>query len=97
MSRPKRTRAPARVPAIINIPPSGIGHNRPPVSIDRVPDRVLTLKQWAALNAMSLRTAARLIRAGDGPPIIQLTSRRVGVRESDAAKWQAERMRGQSA
>jgi predicted DNA-binding transcriptional regulator AlpA len=63
----------------------------------RVPDRVLTLKQWAELNALSLRTARRLVAGSDGPPVVQLTNRRIGVRESDTAKWQAARLRGQSA
>jgi predicted DNA-binding transcriptional regulator AlpA len=62
-----------------------------------VPDRVLTLKQWAELNALSLRTAARLIAGGDGPPILRLSNRRIGIRESDAARWQAARLRGLSA
>jgi predicted DNA-binding transcriptional regulator AlpA len=60
----------------------------------RAPDRVYTLREWAQLNALSLRTARRLVAEGNGPRIIQLTSRRVGVRESDAAAWQAARVRG---
>jgi hypothetical protein len=39
--------------------------------------RVLTLKQWAALNGFSFMTAKRLIAAGQGPQIIQLSPRRV--------------------
>jgi predicted DNA-binding transcriptional regulator AlpA len=59
------------------------------------PDRVLTLRQFAEINSLGLRTAKRLIAAGDGPPILQLTSKRVGIRQSDAARWQAARVRGQ--
>jgi predicted DNA-binding transcriptional regulator AlpA len=62
----------------------------------RVPDRILSLKQWAELNGLGLRTARRLVANNDGPPVVQLTNRRIGVRESDAAKWQAARLRGQS-
>jgi hypothetical protein len=90
-----RPRALARVPA-------GIGHNRPPISIDmprigrNMPDQVFSLKQWAELNALSLRTARRLVAEGD-LPVLRLSGRRIGVRASDAAKWQAERMRGTAA
>ena len=56
------------------------------------PDRVLSLRQFAELNGISLRTARRLIEA-DAVPVVQLSARRVGVRESDAARYQAERIR----
>jgi predicted DNA-binding transcriptional regulator AlpA len=58
-----------------------------------VPDRILTLKQWCSLNSIGITTAKRLIAAGDAPPIIQLAPRRIGIRESDAAAWQAARVR----
>jgi predicted DNA-binding transcriptional regulator AlpA len=61
------------------------------------PDRVLTVAQFAEMNSLGLRTAKRLIAAGNGPPILQLTSKRIGIRETDAARWQAARLRGQSA
>jgi predicted DNA-binding transcriptional regulator AlpA len=57
------------------------------------PDRVLTVRQFAELNSLGLRTLKRLMAAGDGPPIVQLTRTRIGIRESDAAKWQAARLR----
>jgi predicted DNA-binding transcriptional regulator AlpA len=60
----------------------------------RRPSRVLTLQQFAELNALSLRTVKRLIHNGKGPRVIQLTDRRVGIREDDAAAWQAARLRG---
>jgi hypothetical protein len=81
--------------------PVGIGHNRPPISIDmppprighNMPDRVFSLRQWAELNGLSLRTARRLVAQGD-LPVLRLSGRRIGVRASDAARWQAKRMRG---
>jgi hypothetical protein len=55
--------------------------------------KVLTIKQWAALNAISLWSAKKLLREGNGPPLVQLTSRRVGVRVIDNARWQEARLR----
>jgi len=55
--------------------------------------RVLTLKECAAMNNLSLLTLKRRIKAGDGPQIIQLSPRRIGVRVIDNARWQAARLR----
>jgi predicted DNA-binding transcriptional regulator AlpA len=55
--------------------------------------KVLTLKQWAALNAISWQTAKRLIREGNGPQTIQLSPRRMGIRMIDNRTWQEERVR----
>ncbi len=71
-------------------PVPGIGHNTPP----RDDDQVVTLKAWAELNAISLRTARRLLAEGNGPAIVQLTSRRIGVRLRDNKEWQWARLRG---
>jgi predicted DNA-binding transcriptional regulator AlpA len=55
--------------------------------------RVLSLKDFAAMMGLSLITVKRLIAAGEGPPLIQLSKRRVGVRLGDARRWQESRMR----
>jgi predicted DNA-binding transcriptional regulator AlpA len=57
------------------------------------PDRVWTRAQWAALNGFSLSTANRILRSGKGPPLVRLSERRVGIRESDNRRWQDERAR----
>jgi predicted DNA-binding transcriptional regulator AlpA len=57
------------------------------------PDRVLTFAQWCDLNGFSKATGRRLIKAGEGPVVLQLSARRIGIRESDNAAWQAERVR----
>jgi predicted DNA-binding transcriptional regulator AlpA len=57
------------------------------------PSRVLTLAQWAALNSISSTTAKRLLAAGQGPKVVQLSERRIGIREADNAAWQAARVR----
>ena len=56
-------------------------------------DRVLTFREWCATNGFSKSTGIRLLKSGDGPAIVQLSPRRIGVKESDNAKWQASRVR----
>jgi hypothetical protein len=55
-------------------------------------DRVLTLQQWADVNNMSLATARRIIDRGEGPPVLLLSLRRKGIRESDNFRWQQSRV-----
>jgi predicted DNA-binding transcriptional regulator AlpA len=55
---------------------------------------VLTLNQWCQLNGIGRNTGKRLIKTGDGPAIIQLSPRRIGIRLGDNAAWQAARIRG---
>jgi predicted DNA-binding transcriptional regulator AlpA len=55
--------------------------------------KVLTVDQWAALNGISRPTALRRLKAGDGPPTIQLSPRRIGIRVGDNRRWQESRMR----
>jgi predicted DNA-binding transcriptional regulator AlpA len=57
------------------------------------PNRVLTLPQWAEVNSISLKTGKRLLAAGQGPRVTQLSERRIGIREIDNAEWQASRVR----
>jgi predicted DNA-binding transcriptional regulator AlpA len=58
--------------------------------------KVLTLRECAQLNGISWMTLKRLIKAGDGPVIIQLSPKRIGIRVIDNAKWQAARLRSAS-
>ena len=60
-------------------------------------DRVLSFRQWCDLNGISKATGRRIIQRGEGPPVLQLSPRRIGVRESDNARWQASRTRGAAA
>jgi predicted DNA-binding transcriptional regulator AlpA len=57
-------------------------------------DRILTFRMWCAVNGFSLATGRRILK-GDGPkpPIVQLSPRRIGIRESDNTAWQASRVR----
>jgi len=57
--------------------------------------KVLTVDQWAELNGISRPTALRRLKAGDGPPIVQLSPRRIGIRVGDNRRWQESRMRSE--
>lgn len=55
--------------------------------------QVLSFPQAAARSGIVKRTLERLIAAGDGPPVVQLTGRRVGILEADLAEWINNRRR----
>jgi predicted DNA-binding transcriptional regulator AlpA len=55
-------------------------------------NRVLTLAQWADLNSISYAHAKRLIASGQGPKLIRLSERRIGVREDHNEQWQNSRI-----
>lgn len=57
-------------------------------------NRVLTFKQWCALNGISAATGRRIINAGTGPVITQLSPRRIGVTVANNRAWLASRSRG---
>jgi predicted DNA-binding transcriptional regulator AlpA len=50
-------------------------------------DRVLSRRQTSEMLGLSLRTFARLEYAGDVPPRIKLSTRRVGYRLSAVQAW----------
>ena len=39
--------------------------------------KVLTLKEWCKLNTLSFATGKRILASGEGPPVVQLSARRV--------------------
>jgi predicted DNA-binding transcriptional regulator AlpA len=55
-------------------------------------DRIWTLDEFAKLNRISTTTLGRLVARGEGPPIVKLSLRRLGIRERDGAAWQAARV-----
>jgi len=55
--------------------------------------RVMTIPQWAEVNGFSIWTAQRLLKAGKGPPITQISDRRIGITVGNNRKWQASRER----
>jgi predicted DNA-binding transcriptional regulator AlpA len=56
-----------------------------PTALDS--QRVLSFKQWCALNGISIATARRLLDAGKGPEIVRLSPRRIGVTVAANAAW----------
>jgi predicted DNA-binding transcriptional regulator AlpA len=54
-------------------------------------NRVLSLREYAELNGISIATLRRLIRAGEGPMTTRLSARRVGVRDDHGRQWQDAR------
>jgi len=54
--------------------------------------RVITEKQAVALLGLSERTWERQKKAGDVPPKIRLSPRRIGYRVCDLRAWQDSRM-----
>ena len=55
-------------------------------------DRVLSFAEWYTLNGFSRATAQRLIARGEGPRLIKLSARRIGIRLSDHRAWQQSRL-----
>ena len=68
-------------------------HDRAQRETDGHPDRVLTFRQWCAVNAFSEATGCRILKSGNGPPVLDLSDRRIGIRESDNRAWQLSRQR----
>jgi excisionase family DNA binding protein len=55
--------------------------------------QLITRKQAAERAAISLRHLERLIAVGEGPAVIRLGGRRVGIAEADLAAWLNSRRR----
>jgi hypothetical protein len=56
-------------------------------------DRVLTFRAWCELNSISVQTGRRILAAGK-IRYVQLSVRRIGIRESDNTAYQASCLRG---
>jgi hypothetical protein len=63
-----------------------------PLTLDPAALKVMTIPEWCKLMDFSYATGKRIIARGDGPPIIQLSTKRRGIRVFDAAQWQEARM-----
>jgi hypothetical protein len=59
--------------------------------------QVLSFTDWCRLNNFSAATGRRILKRGDGPPIVQLSTRRIGIRLRDHDAWSEDRMRGGAA
>ena len=56
-------------------------------------DNILSLEEAAGRLGIHVRSLQRLLADSSGPPTIQLTSRRIGILESDLSNWIASRRR----
>jgi hypothetical protein len=56
--------------------------------------RVMTFPQWCEVNGLSWHTGKRLIKAGKGPVITQVSDRRIGITVGNNRAWQRSRERG---
>jgi predicted DNA-binding transcriptional regulator AlpA len=59
----------------------------------RDPDRIMTFTEWCEFNTLSECTGRKILREGEGPKVIQLSARRIGIRQSDNVAWQKSRVR----
>jgi hypothetical protein len=55
--------------------------------------RVMTIDQWCVVNGFSIWTGKRLIKAGKGPKITQISDRRIGITVANNRRWQQSRER----
>jgi hypothetical protein len=53
--------------------------------------QVLTLVEFAALNAISIKTVRRILKSADAPATVRLTSKRIGITLAASKAWQARR------
>jgi excisionase family DNA binding protein len=57
-------------------------------------DCFLSLKRAAEVLGVSTRTLRRMIAAGSGPQVTQLSTRRLGIRQSHLNEWSAGKIMG---
>jgi predicted DNA-binding transcriptional regulator AlpA len=56
-------------------------------------DVVMSLPEWAKLIGISLKNARGMIENGTGPPVVQLSPNRIGIRICDHRAWLTARTR----
>jgi hypothetical protein len=71
-------------------------HKHEPLTLDAPltslsDDQCLTFLEWCRLNRISERTGRRILASGTGPPVIQLSTKRIGVTVGANRLWQASR------
>ena len=57
-------------------------------------DQVLTFLEWCSLNRISERNGRRLLANGEGPAVVRLSPKRIGVTVRENRAWQQARSRG---
>jgi hypothetical protein len=66
---------------------------RRPSALDRplsilLDSQVLTFFEWCRLNRFSERTGRRILKSGRGPPVVQLSTQRIGITVGANKQWQ---------
>lgn len=56
-------------------------------NFDPTPATVVSLPEAAEALSISVATLRRTIARGDGPPVVRLSQRRVGIRSGDLRAW----------
>jgi hypothetical protein len=56
-------------------------------------DIVMSFRQWCAVNAFSTATGRRLVKSGQGPVLLRLSPRRIGITIAANRAWQTARAR----
>jgi hypothetical protein len=69
--------------------PVGIGP--PPLPPPLNDDQVLTFAEWCRLNTLSPRNGRRILKSGNGPRIVHLSERRIGITVRANREWQKAR------
>ena len=57
--------------------------------------RVMSFRDWCALNNFSVSTGRRILAGENGPVVTQLSPRRIGITIGANRTWQASRARGE--
>jgi hypothetical protein len=55
--------------------------------------QVMRFREWCRLNQFSPRTGRRILASGDGPAIVQLTDKIIGITVAADRAWKAARVR----
>jgi hypothetical protein len=68
-----------------------------PCRIGREPyhddDECMSFKEWCRRNGISLATGRRILASGKGPPVVQLSSKRIGITFGSDREWKASRVK----
>jgi hypothetical protein len=64
-----------------------------PLPRDNFDAQIRSVKEAAIISGLGLRTFKRLLANGVGPPLVQLTSKRVGILNGDLERWLRSRRR----
>lgn len=58
---------------------------------DLSPRRIMSFAQWCELLGISAATGRRILARGEGPPVIRLSERRIGIDAHDNDSWLSSR------